>query len=532
MTLAVIPKPVETDLCPGDFGLASARMICLATAVDEPRFHWIGQYLADWLVSVGVARVPIQPDVQNKLSPNGTIRLIHDPDNHELGDEGYKLCVEEDHVSITAHRSAGIFYGVQTLIQLAAGGNQNGRGSRVPCVRINDKPRFTWRGLMLDSARHMQSVSEIKQIIDRLAALKLNRFHWHIADDQGWRFEVRKYPRLTSVGAWRGEGANRYGGFYTQNQVRDIVAYANNRCITVIPEIDMPGHCNAALHAMPELSCSGEPINVDAAGGLEAYTRSDGRQLFCAGRDNAISFLKDVLTEVAEVFDPPYIHLGGDERPADIWSKCPHCNQRMQQLGLANEDELELWFASQIATFVSEELKISTIGWGDNLKKAGMPEGQVVQGWLEGQSAMAAGMGRQTIHSFHEHVYLDYPWCEDSRQGKPDWMPLLPVEKVYDFEPVPEGLDPASTDLVLGGEAPIWTEYVQTYDLLLKQVMPRLQAFSEVLWSPRASRNYSDFKARAAQYTTLRPPVEPPDIQIIKTADFGRKPLTKQGTPS
>jgi hexosaminidase len=532
MPLTIIPQPVEAKQRPGSFGLASARVICLDTVGGDARFSWVGQYLADWLVSGGGDRVPVLLDTQRGSVSTGSIRLIQDPDSRDLGDEGYQLSVDKDHISITARYAAGAFYGVQTLIQLATGGIKNGSTPCLPCVRIKDRPRFPWRGFMLDSARHMQSVSEVKRIIDRLAALKLNRFHWHIADDQGWRLEIRKHPRLTSVGAWRGEGSKRYGGFYTQRQVRDIVAYANDRCITVIPEIDMPGHCNAALHAFPELSCTGEPISADAEGGLNAYTRSDGRRLFCAGRDNVLAFLKDVLAEVAEVFDPPYIHLGGDERPSGIWSKCPRCIQRMQQLGLESEDELELWFASQIATFAHEQLKVRTIGWGDNLKKAGMPGGQIVQGWLEGQSAMAVGVGRQTINSFHEWVYLDYPWCEESRQGKPDWMPLLSVEKVYGFEPVPDGLSAGEADLVLGGEATVWTEYVETYEFLIRHVMPRLLAFSEVLWSPRDARNFNDFEVRAAQFTSSRQPTRKPEVQITKPLEFGKNILDKQASPS
>ncbi len=510
MRLAVIPKPVEVKRCPGQFALASVRVIHLEIVDDVERYRWLGRYLADWIDSESGADVCIRSGNPLGSKSDGSIRLIQDPGLSDIGDEGYQLTVNEDCVSITARRPAGAFYGVQTLFQLATGDANHGGSRYLPCVHINDRPRFSWRGFMLDSARHMQSVSEIKRIIDRIAALKFNRFHWHIVDDQAWRMEIRKYPRLTSVGAWRGEGDSRYGGFYSQQQVRDIVAYANDRHIIVIPEIDMPGHCNSALYAIPSLSCSGKSITVDAAGGLNAYTRDGGRRLYCAGRDEVFTFLKDVLAEVAEVFEPQYIHLGGDERPTGFWSQCPSCKKRMHELGLKSEDELEFWFASQITNYVHEQLKVRTIGWGDNLKKAGMPDGQIIQGWLEGQSEMAASLGRQTINSFHEYVYMDYPCCEESRLGKPDWMPLLPVEKVYGFEPVPEGLETVAADLVLGGEAPVWTECIKTYEQLIRQVMPRLLALSEVLWSPRKMRDYHDFQVRSELLAQDYPPASQP----------------------
>lgn len=541
MQIAVVPKPSEIQTRPGVFAIASARVIYNTTSDDQrARLKWVAQYLADGLATGGATRgksdkpvgtlsVPVLPEIQEGVQPTGSIRLALDEGAEALGEEGYYLEVDADKVTLTARCAAGVFYGVQTLFQLVVSAQNNGHARQIPCVSIRDQPRFPWRGFMLDSARHMQSVSEIKRIIDRLAHMKLNRLHWHIADDQGWRLEILKYPKLTSVGAWRGEGAKRYGGFYTQQQVREIVAYAADRYITVIPEIDMPGHSNAALYAYPELSCSGDPINVDPEGGLEAYTKQDGRLLFCAGRDNVLTFLKDVMTEVAELFDPPYIHLGGDERPTDIWSKCPRCKQRMQDLKLKDEDELEFWFANKISTFVHEQLKVGTIGWGDNLKKAGMPKGQVVQGWLEGQTKQAAEMGWQTINSFHEWVYLDYPATEAAMADKPDWMPLLPIEKVYGFEPIPEGLNASQEALILGGESPIWTEYVKTYDELIRQVMPRLLAFSETLWSPKQARDFDDFKLRADALSRGQAPPATPVVKVTKSLQFGANSLDKAG---
>lgn len=529
MRFSVIPKPCVTQPGSGAFQMRAAEAVRLRCPGVGTGLRRIGQYLTESLLARGMSALPILPDLQGGPLREGSIYLVIEPGAEGIDDEGYELTIDSGSVCITASTEAGVFYGVQTLLQLAAGPGGRVLAGPIEGVVIKDQPRFPWRGFMLDSARHMQSVAEIKRIIDHLAGLKLNRFHWHIADDQGWRFEVRKYPRLTSVGAWRGEGQNKYGGFYTQREVREIVAYAKERYITVIPEIDMPGHCNAALLAYPELSCTGEPIEAVPEGGLDAYTRNGDRKLFCAGRDEVMTFLKDVLKEVAEVFEPPYIHLGGDERPTDIWSKCPRCNEQMKRRGVTGEDELELWFATEVATYVHNELKVGTIGWGDNLKKAGMPGDQIVQGWLEGQSEMAAGMGRKTINSFHEWVYLDYPMCEKSQVGKPDWMPLLPAEKVYGFEPVPKGLDADKIDLVLGGEAPVWTEYVETFGKLVRQVMPRLAAFSEVMWSTRESRDYGDFKRRADQLFRKRQVGALVAEPVTKSLQIGKKTLDRAG---
>ena len=532
MPLPVIPKPQSIETRSGHVELSKLKSVRVSPFEKGSPLNKIGKQLIDHLAAAGVQGLPLLPRTES-VNGEGSIHLSIDPSLNKDNPEAYRLVISESGVTICGQTHAGVFYGVQTLVQLIQDAVKNARPRRtLPALQIVDAPRFPWRGFMLDSARHFQTVAQVKQMIDKIAALKLNRLHWHLADDQGWRFEVKSHPKLTTHGAWRGEGKNRYGGFYTQEQLKDIAAYAQDRCIKIIPEIDMPGHSNAAIFAYPELSCTGVPIDACDDGALDSYTRNDGRRLFCAGRDSVLAFLKDVLREVAEVFEPQFIHLGGDERPADIWSACPRCQERMKSLGLETEDELELWFASQVAAYVHDELKVQTIGWGDNLKKAGMPKDQIVQGWLEGQTEMAASQGRTTLNSFHEWVYLDYPPTDEARVGKPDWMPVLPIERVYQFEPIPDGLTDEQASLILGSEAPAWTEYLPTFADLVKQAIPRLRAFSEVLWSAKKLRDFDDFTARARRMEQGPAPLPKPVIPGVKNTQNEQKTLTNPAARS
>jgi len=352
---------------------------------------------------------------------------------------------------------------------------------------------------MLDSARHIQTVGFIEQILDLMAGLKLNTFHWHLTDDTAWRIPIEKYPKLIEIGAWRNSGPNRYGGFYSREQIRHIIEYASERHISVIPEIEMPGHCNAALFAYPELSCAGT-VWPTGADGLD-YFNAGGRRAFCASRPETFAFLEDVLAEVMDLFDSPVIHIGGDERPHGVWSKCPRCQQKMKELGLADEHHLQRWFMQQIVDFVHRSGR-RTMAWSDGLREP-FPQGQIVQGWHTGESEYTIASGSETVNSNNEFTYLDYPWSVESRKGKPDWMTfLLNTETVYKFDPVPTGSTPEQAARVRGGEAPLWTEVVPDDDTAFRQTFPRLIPFSEVAWSPPAGRNFPEFQRR------LRPHVE------------------------
>lgn len=403
----------------------------------------------------------------------------------------YELSIAPGEVVISADDESGWFYGLQTLRQLMIGHADDGGPA---CGLIRDTPRFPWRGSMIDSARHLQPVDWILRHLDRMAALKLNRFHWHLADDEGWRAEILRYPELTDDAAWRGVGKHRYGGFYTQDDMRRVVAYARERFITVIPEIEMPGHCNAALIAFPHLSCDGEPL-TQADEGWNAYTRLAGRRAFCAANEQVYTFIQHVLRELGDVFDPPYLHVGGDETPRRHWEKCPRCTSLLKEIGGSSSADLRVHFLDRVAAFCRDELGRPTIAWTDGVS-AGLPRDQIVNAWFSGESAKAARLGFDTINSNHEWTYLDYPDSIDNGRGKPDWMIVLPLEKIYHFDPLPDGLEAEYADRVLGSEAALWTEHTPGPDAMEKQLMPRLAAFAEVLWSPRLGRSYDDFLAR------------------------------------
>lgn len=509
----IIPKPASVETLSGTFLLSSRTRVYLSMQNPDRRAKWIGQQLAQ--------RLGLEHHTCTCLdthdpagAPAGSIVIIINPGDGELGHEGYWMTVARDMVTLYASGHTGAFYAAETLIGLlphdAGATSGNGREHRIACVKIKDRPRFPWRGLMLDSARHFQDVALIKSWIDRMASLKLNRLHWHLTDDEAWRIQIDQYPRLTEVAAWRTENGERYGGFYTKAEAREVVAYAKDRGITVVPEIEMPGHCNAALYAYPHLSCKGEPLKI-GQDGWNAYTQVEGRMPFCVGRDETLTFIKGVLREVVEVFDTPYLHVGGDERPAHIWSACPHCQERMKQAGLAHEDELHVWFMSHIADFVSHELNKQSIGWAEKLD-IGMPQDQIIHGWHAGQSAKAMAAGRPTINSFHEWCYLDYPWSLATQETKPKWMPVLSLSKVYEFEPLEDAMGPNEADLMLGSEAPVWTEFITTPQQLELHVMPRLAALSEVLWSPRHARDFKDFQRRLRRSEGQVPAVSAPVV--------------------
>ncbi|HEX7009320.1 MAG TPA: beta-N-acetylhexosaminidase [Phycisphaeraceae bacterium] len=495
MKYCLIPQPVQQEIRSGAFSLDGELSIAAPASVAGTA----AMLAAALRRLTGHAAILIPP---GSSTPHRRCIAFHEEaERFSDGDgaEAYRLTIAPSSVTVEAAGPAGAFYAVQTIIQLAAAAVAQDRG-QIPCGWIHDRPRFPWRGLMLDSARHFQPVAWIKRLIDQLALLKLNRLHWHLTDDQGWRAQVERYPRLTQIAAWRGSGGDRYGGFYTQEQMRDIVAYAAARHIQVVPEIEMPGHCNAALYAYPELSCSGKPLEVGDRG-WSAYTDKVGRLAFCAGREAVFEFLEGVLDEIAGVFDAPYLHIGGDERPKGLWEQCPRCRAALVRHGLRSESELQGWFMWRMADYCRRSLGRTPILWVDEMlwgddRKVGLPAGAIAQGWHAGESAQAARLGAATINSNHEWTYFDYPAFERDQPTRPDWMCLLPLEKVYQFDPVPAELEESLRPRVLGSEAAMWTEYTPNRAELEKQLMPRLVAFSEVVWSPMEARCFDEFMKR------------------------------------
>ncbi|GAB3821660.1 family 20 glycosylhydrolase [Pontibacter rugosus] len=370
----------------------------------------------------------------------------------------------------------------------------------LPAVSITDKPRYEWRGMHLDVVRHFFPVEFVKQYIDYLAMHKLNTFHWHLTDDQGWRIEIKKYPKLTEVGAWRDSTLighywdlpqtydnTRHGGFYTQEQIKEVVKYAQERYITVVPEIEMPGHAVAALAAYPELSCSGGPFKVEGKWGIF-------KDVFCAGNEQTFAFLEDVLTEVIALFPSKYIHVGGDESPKDRWKACAKCQQRMAQEGLKNEHELQSYFVQRMEKFVNSKGR-QIIGW-DEILEGGLAPNAAVMSWRGTKGGIAAAKQKHyVVMTPGTHLYFDH--YQGDRELEPTAIHgYSPLSKVYAFEPTPAELSKEEQQYVLGAQANLWTEYIPTEEHVEYMVMPRMAALSEVLWTQENQKNWDDFKQR------------------------------------
>jgi len=428
-----------------------------------------------------------------------------------LGNEGYKLTVSPKSAVISAPKGAGLFYGVQTLLQLFppeifSKTKSDNTDWSAPCVEIRDYPRFPWRGLHLDVGRHFFTKDEVLRFLDAMALHKLNRFHFHLTEDQGWRIEIKKYPKLTEVGAWRPgigfgldpkssdqyDSKGRYGGFFTQKDIKEIVAYAEKRYITVVPEIELPGHSRAALAAYPELSCTGGPFDIREGAGID-------KDVYCAGNDKTFKFLEDVLTEVLALFPSTYIHIGGDECPKDRWKECPKCQKRIKDNDLKNEHELQSYFVKRIEKFLNSK-KRQIIGW-DEILEGGLAPNATVMSWrgMDG-GIKSAREGHNVIMTPTSHCYFDY--YQAAPGGEPKAIGgFVPLEKVYSFEPVPQQLGSDQRKYILGAQGNLWTEYMPNYKQVEYMAYPRGCALAEVVWTPAAKKNLQDFQDRLQHHT-------------------------------
>lgn len=490
----LVPIPQKMELRSGTFTLAPDATIQVDKASKAT-----GIYLAKQLrKSTGY---PLKVGSSSKA----VIHLTTANAKSSLGAEGYELTIAQDGITICAPQQAGMFYGVQTLLQLFppaifATTPINGATWTAPCVSIEDQPRFKWRGLMLDVSRHFYNKDEIKCLLDLMAEIKINTFHWHLVDDPGWRIEIKKYPQLTQVGAWRKDIAfgldprsskaygpdGRYGGYYTQDDIREVVAYAKTLHITIVPEIEMPGHSVAALSARPDLSCSGGPYSTDIGAGVHAG-------VYCAGNDDTFKFLEDVLTEVFELFPGQYIHIGGDEVPKENWHACPKCQARMKAEGLKNEHELQSYFIRRIEKFINAHHR-TLIGWSE-IREGGLAKNAAVMDWIGGGKE-AANEGHEVVMSPTTHCYFDYCQSKDTAHEPHAIGGFLPLEKVYSFEPIPEGLSEDKQHLILGAQGNVWTEYIAYLRHVEYMSFPRLAAIAEITWSPKQGRSYEDFNRR------------------------------------
>jgi hexosaminidase len=488
--ISIIPKPASIKLGEGSYVVTDSTKIVIA---NNPRLlKQIAKYLADRFQTV--TGFPFEIVTTSKRKSNSIILMLDDKLSR-LGKEGYQLLVSEKMITIKAASAKGIFYGVQSLYQLfppEVYDNKPVAGIdwSVPCVTIEDKPRFLWRGMHLDVCRHFFPVDFIKKYIDLLASYKINTFHWHLTEDQGWRIEIKKYPRLTEIGSMRKEttgDSTPHGGFYTQEQIREVVKYAKEKFVTIVPEIEMPGHSLAALAAYPELSCTGGPFEVGTKWGVFD-------DVYCAGNEKTFTFLKDVLSEILELFPGKYIHIGGDECPKTRWKNCPKCQWRMKVNHLKNEHELQSYFVWKIEKFLRSKRR-RLVGW-DEILEGGLTRGATVMSWRGTEGGIAAAKaGHDVIMTPNSHCYFDY------YQGSEDKEPkaiggFLPLDTVYAYEPVPPKLSAKRSKYILGAQGNVWTEYMPNEKHVEYMVLPRLLAMSEVVWSDKRSRNFDDFNTR------------------------------------
>ncbi len=496
--LAFIPQPKEMQVLSDQFQLTRRAGITIET--PNPELERIAHYFN--------SKIAPATGFELRLKQRGNIRFKL-TDDTSLGAEGYHLLVKHSGVTITAHQPAGIFYGVQTLLQMfppeiRGKEEQKNKVWKIACVDITDKPQFAWRGMMLDVSRHWFTKEEVKKYIDELAEYKMNVFHWHLTDDQGWRLEIKSLPRLTEVGAWRaprvgqwwhrepqqpGEEAT-YGGFYTQEDVKEVLAYAAERYVRVIPEIDVPGHSLAALVAYPELACMKAPTTVNV--GNKFY--GEDENTLCIGKEETFEFMDKVLTEVAALFPDEYIHIGGDECFKGFWHKCPRCQARMRAENLKNENELQSYFIHRMESLLKEKGK-KLIGW-DEISEGGLAPDATVMSWrgMEG-GIQAAKAGHHVIMTPAEHCYIDLWQGEPSVE--PDTYSMCRLKDSYSFNPVPEGV-PA--EMILGGQGNLWAESVPTFRHAEYMAWPRGWALAEVLWTGPEQTNWDKFWPRVEQH--------------------------------
>jgi len=490
---AIIPKPQVMSIDTTNwFELTSSTKIVVANTDSTLQE---GNNLSNFLQKA----TGYDFQVSATAPSNGNISLtILDEYSDELGEEGYIFNVDETGIKIEANTTTGLFYGTQTLRQLLpvyieSQDVVSGITWNVAFASITDYPLYSWRGLHLDVSRHFFNVDFIKKYLDAMAMNKLNRFHWHLTDDQGWRIEIQSKPLLQTISAWRTCNGVVYGGYYTQDEIADIVDYATERHIMIIPEIEIPGHTVEVLAAYPELSCAtatapyGGPFEVRCASGITS-------DIFCAGKEETFDFLEDVLTEVAALFPGPYIHLGGDEALKTKWEQCPDCQARIAEQGLANEEELQRWFMERVGTFLETQNK-QWIGWSE-ITYGGVPENATVMSWLGESSAVtAAQQGHDAILSPYSVLYLDAP--NSNQPWEPPSIGYAPntLEKIYFYNPMPDGLTSQEQEHILGPQSCLWTEYISEESYAEYMILPRIYALSEISWTGNTN-NFPDFRRR------------------------------------
>lgn len=502
----IIPEPVTLVAKTGKFNLNSSTQIVLAGGGNEANAAFLNQYLKQ----VYGFQLPIQ---KKQGAWKNVVVLNYDKMEGNTDPAAYRMEVDADKVYIGGHGNSGVFYAIQTLIQLLPVEKKS--TLEIPAVEVMDYPRFAYRGMHLDVGRHMFPVEFIKKYIDYIALHKMNTFHWHLTEDQGWRIEIKKYPKLTSVGGYRNgtivgrypgthNNGERYGGFYTQQEIKDVVAYAAKRHITVIPEIELPGHSSAAIAAYPELSCFPQedtkrakrsPWHGDTTGKHVQQTWGVFEDVFCP-TEYTFKFIENVLDEVMALFPSEYIHIGGDECPKESWKRSAFCQQLMKEKGLKDEHELQSYFIQRVEKYINSKGR-KIIGW-DEILEGGLAPNATVMSWRGEKGGIAAAKEN------HPVIMTPGGWCyfDHSQKKNEDSVTIggyTTVQKVYSYEPIPKELEGDQAKWVLGAQGNVWTEYMTNIRKVEYQIFPRMSALSEVLWSPKEKRNLPWFEQRLLQ---------------------------------
>ena len=504
---AIIPQPEHMTVQAGSFVFGPETQIICDSRINNVSVE-TARLLAEFLRrSTGL---PLASKVVvgfSKEAVPGAIKLTTEGADPSLGDEGYELIVKPDSVLIRAPAEAGLFYGAVTLAQLLppeifASNAVAGVKWEAPCVEIKDKPRFQWRGMLWDVSRHFYTKEEVEKVLDALCLHKINVLHWHLVDDQGWRIEIKRYPKLTEVGAWRkdigtknwGMDAKsskaygpdgRYGGFYTQDDIREVVSYAAARHITIVPEIEMPGHSGAALASYPEFSCTGSPrFSTDVGSPMGVY---------CAGNEESFTFLQNVLEEVFSLFPGKYIHIGGDEVTTKYWAKCDKCQARKKAEGFTTDRQLQSYLIQRMEKFINAHGRL-LIGWSE-IREGGLAQNAALMDWIGGATE-GASAGHDVVMTVEKDCYLDHYQSKNHATEPRAIGGFLPLRNAYNFEPIPTNLAAEFHSHILGAQGNLWTEYIPNLKQAEYMIFPRESALAEVTWSPKAGRNLDDFLRR------------------------------------
>ena len=498
--VSIIPKPAELTTQQGTFVIDAKTKIVAKDAAVQHSANFLNEFLQDiYGFKLAISKVATANAIELSIGNNSSTTQ-----------GAYQFQSSKNGVKINGSNPEGVFYGVQTLIQLLP--TEKSVSLSIPLVQVKDEPRFGYRGMHLDVGRHFFPVSYIKKYIDYIALHKMNYFHWHLTEDQGWRIEIKKYPKLTSVGAYRngtiigrfpgtGNDNQKYGGFYTQEEIKEVVRYAATRYVTIIPEIEMPGHASAAIAAYPELSTFPQesttfPPKTVWAGPTTGKQVQQTWGVFTdvfSPSEKTFKFLEDVIDEVVTLFPAPYIHIGGDESPKDNWKRSEFCQQLIKEKGLKDEHELQSYFIQRMEKYINSKGK-KIIGW-DEILEGGLAPNATVMSWRGEKGGIeAAKQKHNVIMTPTTYVYFDY--AQTKQEDSVTIGGFIPLKKVYDYEPIPAELNADEHKYVLGAQANLWTEYVKNGRKVEYMVFPRMTALSEVLWSKKEHKNWVDFQPR------------------------------------